>query len=115
MRKFREVVEQNNLFDPGFQSNPFTFSNKRLGSMEVKATIDRAFVSGDWLTKFPNARMSHVATISSDHFLLVLDLHVTPVFSNKKSFKFESMWLRSTDFNGQVTKFWRSSFLHNVL
>lgn len=98
MKKFREVIEENNLFDLGYQGYPFTYTNKRMAPWETKTRLDRALVSADWLNKFPTARVSHVATSTFDHFLLVI--YVSPSYnaSMKKSFKFEPMWVRCTDF-----------------
>lgn len=34
MRQFREVMEESNLFDMGYQGYPYTFSNKRMGKID---------------------------------------------------------------------------------
>lgn len=39
VRRFREVLRNNNLFDLGYKENPFTFTNRRLGSNEYKSNF----------------------------------------------------------------------------
>lgn len=72
MRNFREVMKETILFDLGFQRYPCTFSNRRMGTMETKARLDRALACGDRLARFPKARVDHIATATSDQFLLLL-------------------------------------------
>lgn len=110
MRKFREVLEENNLFDLGFQGYLFTFSNKRMGLMETKACLDSALISGVWLSKFPYASFTHVATMTSDHYLLIIDYSFNFAVNGMKSFKFEPMWVRSNDLWSRLETFWSSSF-----
>lgn len=56
MRNFRQVLENSQLFDMGFRGTPFTFSNRRMGTLETKARLDRAMACEDWLKKFPRAQ-----------------------------------------------------------
>ena len=39
---------------------------------KVREHLDRTLVCLDWLTLFPNVRLYHVATLMSDHSMLVL-------------------------------------------
>lgn len=41
MRRFREVLEFNQLEDLGFKGEPFTFSNRRKNDKETRSRIDR--------------------------------------------------------------------------
>lgn len=43
MKKFHEAINDCGLVDMGFEGNPFTFSNRRDGTLETKARLDRAF------------------------------------------------------------------------
>ena len=72
MRNFREAVDRYNLRDMGYIGLDFTWS-RRLGSRGwVRERLERAFVSTNWASCFPHARLLHVATSTSDHCMLVL-------------------------------------------
>lgn len=91
MRQFREVVEESNLYDLGFQGHQYTFSNRRMGSWETKARLDRAMACGDWIANFPKANVDHINTPTSDHSLLLIDFCVNTYTTKLKSFRFEPM------------------------
>lgn len=57
MKKFREVLEESNLYDLGYKGYQYTFSNRRMGLSETKARLDRALACGDWITNFPKANI----------------------------------------------------------
>lgn len=83
MRSFREVLKNNNLFDLGFKGSPFRFSNRRMGSHEYKARLEKVLATGSWRDIFPKAKVEHVATMTSDHYLVdFLDICFT-IVSNK--------------------------------
>ncbi|CAM8942715.1 unnamed protein product [Rhodiola kirilowii] len=48
MRRFRETMVDCGLYDLGYNGLPFTFSNRRAGSLEMKARLDRAFGNMEW-------------------------------------------------------------------
>lgn len=73
MSKFKKVLRENNLFDLRIQRNPFTFSNCRAGTQEYRARLDGALACCSWKCNFSDAVVEHVATLTSDHFLLVID------------------------------------------
>lgn len=75
----------------------------------MKARLDIALVSADWINRFSSAIVSHVATMTSDHSLLIIDF--SPSFNNpaRKTFKFEPMWVRSIEFRNSISSFWNSS------
>lgn len=70
MRNFREAIQDCKLTDVGFKGNSFTFSNRRKGSMETKACLDRVLATHQWRTLFPFAQVTHIACTSSDHYSL---------------------------------------------
>lgn len=74
MRNFREAIDDCRLIDLGFQGNPFTFSNKRKGSLETRARLDRVLASHQWNTLYPMTQVSHIACSFSDHFALLIHL-----------------------------------------
>lgn len=105
MKRFREALQDSNLYDIGFRGNPFTFSNRRMGINETKARLDRALACTEWMKLFPHAKLDHIVTSNSDHLLLLLDFTQHPFQYQNKKFRFEPLWFRCNDFQGKVTQF----------
>ncbi|KAL4627161.1 hypothetical protein ACB092_05G147900 [Castanea dentata] len=108
MRNFREAINRCNLRDMGYIGPDFTWS-RRLGSRGwVRERLDRAFVSTNWTSCFPQTRLFHVATSASDHCMLVLKTDSTGQRNVRrpKLFRFESMWLRDDRCDEIVTMAW---------
>lgn len=108
MKKFRQTLQDCELYDLGFVGNPFTFSNRRLGSMKTRARLDTAMANGEWLQKFQKAQIEHFQTVTSDHNLLFIDVLACHRFKRTKCFKFIPMWLRCHEFRNKVEHIWTS-------
>lgn len=65
--EFREFITNNGLIDLGFSGALYTWCNMRPGHSRLWERLDRALASDEWRTIFPNASISHLAHISSDH------------------------------------------------
>ncbi|KAL9676085.1 hypothetical protein QQ045_004298 [Rhodiola kirilowii] len=78
--------------------------------MEVKARLDRVLANSDWRALFPSARVTHITTCTSDHYLLLINFRSCATWSYKShSFKFEPMWLRQKDFGDIAKEAWLNS------
>lgn len=107
MKFFWEAISDCGLIDLGFQGNPFMFSNRRKGILETKVRLDRAFFNHSWRTRFPAAQVTHLPCISSDNFILFIDLlggSSRP--RQRRTFRLEPMWLRSEGFMPLVNQYW---------
>ncbi|CAM8948389.1 unnamed protein product [Rhodiola kirilowii] len=109
MKSFREALLDCGLTDLGFEGNPFTFSNKRRGDMEVKARLDRVLANAGWRAVFPSAKVTHITTCTSDHYMLLIDFQGYVKRHKVHSFKFEPMWLRQKDFGDVAKEAWLNS------
>ncbi|KAL9670653.1 hypothetical protein QQ045_008209 [Rhodiola kirilowii] len=114
MENFRRALEECELSDLGFSGYPFTFSNRREGEAEVRASIDRAVATVEWRRAFSRASVRHVQLHVSDHQLIVLDTENRYVLRKKKMFRFEAMWLDHPAFSELVNEFWDSTEHHNL-
>ena len=75
---------------------------------KVREHLDRTLVCLDWLTLFPNVRLYHVATLMSNHSMLILKTPQTGQREarRQKVFRFEAMWLRDEQCKDVVNEAW---------
>ena len=64
--------------------------------MQIRERLDRAMATPKWIDLFPEANLYHLTSSVSDHSPLALRMTKTKRRNKKikKSFRFESMWLR---------------------
>lgn len=53
-------------------------------------------------------KVEHIATTTSDHYLLMVDFMDVIPFSTQKQFRFEPMWLQNENFKVKVHEIWHS-------
>ena len=96
MKNFNETINFCGLRDLGFNGSKFTWIYQRKDGTQIKERLDRAMATPGWMNLFPEAKLYHLSSSVSDHNPLVLHL-VRKKNRNKKpkkTFRFESMWLR---------------------
>ncbi|XP_060969851.1 uncharacterized protein LOC133037059 [Cannabis sativa] len=69
--------------DLGFHGWKFTWQNNRFVGGLTRERLDRAVVSGDWITYFPEAKVTNAPISVSDHGYVLLD----SVGGRKRGFK----------------------------
>lgn len=106
MLSFREVLATCNLSDLGFNGYPFIFSNRRKGIDKKKARLDRSVANSSWRLALPNARVTHLTALTSDHAPILTDLYHQHRPKMKQLFKFEPMWFRHAEFTDYVKNAW---------
>ena len=63
--------------------------------MQICETLDRVLATPEWFSLFPLAKLYHLSTLVSDHAPLVLCMAQKPRGTRqKKTFRFELMWLK---------------------
>ena len=72
MKNFYKAVNRCNLRDIGYKGLDFTWCRKLGTRGWVRERLDRALVSTNWASTFPNIRLHHVAASTLDHYMLVL-------------------------------------------
>jgi hypothetical protein len=102
MQAFREALSDCNLNDMDFSGDPFTW---RRG--QIRERLDRAIADDNWMQMFPNASLSHLDCIKSDHRPILLETEQTVLLSHSNgSIKFEAKWLKEDGFRDIVANAW---------
>lgn len=60
--------------------------------------LDSFFVNHDWLFKYPNVHVRHLAHTHPNRFPLLLQLYNDNPALRRKMFKFETMWTSHPEF-----------------
>ena len=94
------------MMDLGISRPKYTWTNKReLGGL-IQCRLDRVWANPEWKSSFPEANVTHLARVNSDHCPLLLNS--CPNLSNASNhpFRFQPMWLSHNDFPAIVRESW---------
>jgi hypothetical protein len=72
----------------------------------IEERLDRALVSSDWLTKFPNAKLRNILSSHSDHSPILLQCAPVIHQQYQHDFRFENSWLLEDDIGEVVQEGW---------
>ena len=107
MDNFIDVINFCDLKDIGFVGPKFTWIYQKADGTQIWERLDRALATAEWLELFPAAKLYHQSTLASDHSMLLLRMVAG---SNRKrvkrSFKFESIWLKESSCEEVVRSAW---------
>ena len=103
---YNECMDYCNLIDLGFSGPKFTWSNCRDVSDLIQQRLDRVWVNSDWKLLYPDASVSHLARISSDHCPLLLSLQSNLGHRGLRPFRFQPIWLSHDGFPDIVREAW---------
>ncbi|KAL9680028.1 hypothetical protein QQ045_017901 [Rhodiola kirilowii] len=113
MKRFRQVMEDCGLTDLGFRGTTFTFSNKRKGTMETKARLDRALASQEWRQMFPEAEVIHEVSGMSDHAPIIIRWKRMKAGGKQRLFRYEPMWLKHKEYGEKIRCIWEQCAREN--
>ncbi|XP_049399716.1 uncharacterized protein LOC125863741 [Solanum stenotomum] len=108
MRKsleFIAVIEACGLIDLGFSGQKFTWSNNRGIQQRVWKRLDRALVNDAWLEKMPQTTITHLPSVGSDHYPLLMEMNARED-DHIKYFKFLNCWTDQPNFLETVKACW---------
>ncbi|KAL0427102.1 UNVERIFIED_CONTAM: hypothetical protein Slati_2885000 [Sesamum latifolium] len=110
IRWFREALDSVDVYDLGFEGNPFTWCNHHSEPEIIYKRLDRVCVDFAWRSKFPNTVVHHIPTSSSDHTVLLIDIDNTCHSSRPKRrpFHFEAIWASDAECENIVREGWNS-------
>lgn len=98
VRAIKECMDDCNMMDLGFSSPKFTWTNKReLGNL-IQCRLDRCWVNSGWKDFYPEANVTHLARVNSDHCPLLLNLTPSLGSTTDRPFRFQTIWLSHSDF-----------------
>ncbi|TXG63278.1 hypothetical protein EZV62_010272 [Acer yangbiense] len=109
MIRFRQVIDDCDLFDLGCSSPRLTWNNRRDGVGNVQERLDRFFADNRWRDRFGYIKVEQLGFNSSDHrpILLTFKQFSGPHRSRIESFRFEPFWLKESDFASVVENSWK--------
>lgn len=59
------MIDDNALIDLGFVGYNYTWNNRKNGKENIQKRLDRG--NADWITTFPNATITYLLALTSDH------------------------------------------------
>ncbi|CAN1773889.1 LINE-1 retrotransposable element ORF2 protein [Linum perenne] len=107
MEDFKECVNKCELIEHFAAGPHFTWINNRTEGL-VSRRLDRVLVNIKWQTNFPDSRVSVIASTESDHCALFINSDRVS-YSQPKSFKFFSCWIKNNEYKEIVSRVWNSS------
>lgn len=92
--------------DLGFSGPKFTWSNLGQVSDLILERIDRCFANPSWRLLYPEASVTHLRRVFSDHCPVLLELSKPPPTSINRPFRFQTMWLHHLGFPNVIREAW---------
>ncbi|KAJ6341151.1 hypothetical protein OIU78_009342 [Salix suchowensis] len=110
---FVDWIDRNHLIDLGFSGSKFTWCNKRNAEGIIWKRIDRGLSNSAWRLLFPEAHLSHLTRINSDHCPIMIRLDSNHSINRACiPFRFQAMWLSHPDFATVIRDSWNSCTDH---
>lgn len=104
--EFKECLDLCNLLDLGFSGLKFTWSNLRQVTNLILERIDHCFGNPSWRIAFPEALVTHLPQVFTDHCLVLLELNKPPPICSNRPFRFQTMWRMHPKFPRFVKNSW---------
>ncbi|KAL0017636.1 hypothetical protein SO802_004705 [Lithocarpus litseifolius] len=104
--EFKAVLDSCNFVNLGFVGPKYTWTNKRQLADLILERIDRCFANPLWRVLYPEAVVTHLPRIYSDHHPVLIKLCKPNPDRANRPFRFQSMWLLHPDFSRVVKEAW---------
>jgi chemotaxis protein histidine kinase CheA len=105
---FRSAVNDCDLTDIHLEGYPFTWIKSEGTDHVIEERLDRALMSSNWLSNFPNAKLINLLSSHSDHSPILLQCNPTIRQHYRREFKFENSWLKEEEIGEVVTEGWNN-------
>lgn len=90
---FVDCINDCGLIDLGFKVR---IPGKIRDMANIAERLDRSLANNEWRRLYPDAVLTHLPILGSDHAPIILHFHPR-VEASKKPFRFEAMWLNHPD------------------
>ncbi|KAK9984587.1 hypothetical protein SO802_034112 [Lithocarpus litseifolius] len=97
MEIFTYAIHHCGFQEVDFIGPKFTWLYQQSDGTQIRERLDRALTTKEWMDLFPTAKLYHLSSLASNHS--PLSLHLVQEKKQKKikkSFRFESMWLKDS-------------------
>ncbi|CAA0823185.1 Unknown protein, partial [Striga hermonthica] len=115
--EFRQFIEEMEMLEVDQQGSFFTWGNNRASDGYVEERLDKVFSSWDWMTNFPNMKVSNFYRSASDHNVILINTD-TEVGKRRKRFLFDKAWVKMEGVTEAVKEGWQveveGSFMFQV-
>ncbi|XP_074299355.1 uncharacterized protein LOC141630432 [Silene latifolia] len=108
-RDFTAWKFSNGLVDLSFFGPRFTWMNSRLHSATILERLDRAYANQDWCQLFPNASITHLPILVSDHAPIILSLF-PETSSRRRPYRIDNWCLACPEVQQIVKEAWNTPF-----
>ncbi|GMJ13202.1 hypothetical protein like AT1G43760 [Hibiscus trionum] len=112
MAAFREVLEDCNLCDLGFNGVWYTWERGRLPENNVRERLDRAVANTGWWDLFQSYSVSHLSHTISDHCPILVDTvgqAMPRTMARVEVFRFDANWVLEEEAAQIVKNCWENS------
>ena len=101
----QDWVYRNGLVDMGYKGADYTWCNNN-----VKERLDRCFCDSAWRIKFPDAYVTHLARMNSDHCPILIRLSSSYKGPRLNTpFRFQAMWMNHDNYADMISDFWENN------
>lgn len=105
---FVDWIQVEGLVDMGFSGSAFTWTKGASMGYSKAARLDRALCNIQWRQRFPDANVTHLPRVCSDHTPLLIRLKNAHSQRPPTTFKFQAAWLTSGELPGLVHDTWKT-------
>ena len=101
-----DCMSECHMMDLGFSGPKFTWTNKREVGGLIQCRLDRVWANLEWKATFPEATITHLTRVNSDHCPLLLSFSSNVSNASCRPFRFQPMWMSHNDFPAIVRESW---------
>ena len=103
--EFAEVVDDCQLIDLGAYGGKYTWSRYNQGSTRIAKRLDRAFGDVSWRNQFPEAFVTNLPRLHSDHSPILLNCGYYQMRGHRP-FRFQAAWMNHDLYTSVVKEAW---------
>lgn len=105
---FKDCLNVCNSFALGFQGPKYTWVNKQNIGQFILERLDRDFANQEWIDLYPEASVTHLTRVHSDHCPILLSLDKSHSLRLTRLFRFQPVWMSHPLFANVLNHNWAS-------